>query len=47
VRECGSCHAGACEGAASGGAAHGRARFDAIDEKEMVQRLGSVQVELC
>jgi hypothetical protein len=47
VREGGSCQAGACAGAASGGTAHGRARFDATDEKEMVQRMGSVEVELC
>jgi hypothetical protein len=29
-----------------GGAACGRARFDALDKKEMVQPLDSVQVEL-
>jgi hypothetical protein len=31
----------------SGGAASGRARFNAVDEKEMVQLLDIVQVELC
>jgi hypothetical protein len=46
VREGGSCQAGACVGAVSGGAAFGRARFDAVDEKEMVQPLDGVQVEL-
>jgi hypothetical protein len=30
-----------------GGVAGGRARFDAVDEKEMVHPLDSVQVELC
>jgi hypothetical protein len=34
-------------GAVSGGAAYGHARLDAVDEKEMVQPLGSMQVELC
>jgi hypothetical protein len=33
-------------GAVSGGAACGRTRFDAVDEKEMVQPMDSVQVEL-
>jgi hypothetical protein len=32
--------------AVSGGAACGRAIFDAVDEKEMVQPLDSVQAEL-
>jgi hypothetical protein len=47
VREGGSRQSRACVGAVSGGAACGRARFDAVDEKEMVQPLNSVQVELC
>jgi hypothetical protein len=34
-------------GTVSGGAAFGRARFDAVDEKEIVQPLDSVRVELC
>jgi hypothetical protein len=37
---------GICVGGVSGGAACGRARFDAIDEKEIVWPLESVQVEL-
>jgi hypothetical protein len=32
--------------AVSGGAACGRAKFDVVDEKEMVQPLDSEQVEL-
>jgi hypothetical protein len=47
VREGGRCQLGACVGAVNGGAACGRARFDAVDEKDMVQLLDSVQVELC
>jgi hypothetical protein len=33
-------------GAVSGRAVRGLARFDAVDEKEMVQPLDSVQVEV-
>jgi hypothetical protein len=46
VREGGRYQSRACVGAMSGGAACGRARFDEVDEKEMVQPLDSVQVEL-
>jgi hypothetical protein len=46
VREDGGCLSRACLGAVGGGAACGRARFDAVDEKEMVHPLDSVQVEL-
>jgi hypothetical protein len=46
VREGGRCEPGACVDTVSGSAACGRARFDAVDEKEMVQPLDSVQVEL-
>jgi hypothetical protein len=45
VREGGRYQSGACVVAVSGGAACGRARLDAVDEKEMVQPLDSVQVE--
>jgi hypothetical protein len=38
---------GACVGAVCGGVACGRARFDAVHEKEMMQPLDSVRVELC
>jgi hypothetical protein len=34
-------------GATSGDAACGRARFDAVDEKEIMQPLESMQMELC
>jgi hypothetical protein len=47
VRKGGSYQSGSCVGAMSGGAACGRARFDAVYEKEMIQPLDSVQVELC
>jgi hypothetical protein len=47
VREGGRCQSRACVGAVSGVAACGCARFDATDEKEMVQPLEVVQVELC
>jgi hypothetical protein len=33
-------------GAVGGGAACGRARFDAVDDKEMVKPLDNVQAEL-
>jgi hypothetical protein len=50
--ECGVCRGGSyqswvCVSAVSGGAACGRAGFDAINDKEIVQPLDSVQVELC
>jgi hypothetical protein len=46
VREGGRYQPGACVGAVSGGAACVRAIFDAVDTKEMVHALDSVQVEL-
>jgi hypothetical protein len=48
VREGGSCQSRACKwvGAVSGGVACSHARFDAVGEKEMVQPLDNVQVEL-
>jgi hypothetical protein len=42
VREGGSSRSGACVGAVCG-----RARFDSVDEKEVVQLVDRVQVELC
>jgi hypothetical protein len=45
-RECSSYWSGACVGAVSGDAACGHVRLVAVDEKEMVQPLESVQVEL-
>jgi hypothetical protein len=47
VRDGGSCQSRACVGAVSGCAACGRARFDAVDDKDMVQPLDNVQVESC
>jgi hypothetical protein len=38
---------GACLGAVCGGAACGSTRFDAVYEKEMMQPLDGVRVELC
>jgi hypothetical protein len=38
---------GACVGAVCGGVACGRARLDAVYEKEIMQPLDSVRVELC
>jgi hypothetical protein len=44
----GGVHIGACVGAVCGGAASGRAGFDyAVYEKEMMQPLDTVRVELC
>jgi hypothetical protein len=43
-REGGSFQSRACVGVVSGGAACGRARFDAVDEEEMMQPLDIVQV---
>jgi hypothetical protein len=40
-------HLGACEGAMCGGAAGGRAGLDAVYEKEVMQPLDSMRVELC
>jgi hypothetical protein len=47
VRGGGIVQSGACVGAVCGGATCGRARFDALYEKEMMQPLDSVRVELC
>ena len=47
MREGGRCQLGAYVVVVKGGAACGRARLDAVDEKEMVQPLDSVQVEIC
>jgi hypothetical protein len=38
---------GVCVSAVGGGAACGRARFDGVDETEMVHQLDNVHVELC
>jgi hypothetical protein len=46
VREGGRYQSGACVGAMSGGAACCRATFDAVDKKEIVRPLESVQVEM-
>jgi hypothetical protein len=43
----GGCPSRVCVGAINGSTACGCARLDAVDEKEMVQPLESVQVELC
>jgi hypothetical protein len=40
------CHSRACLGARRGGSSCGRARLDVVDEKDMMQPLDSVQVEL-
>jgi hypothetical protein len=47
VRSRGSVHLGACVGALSRGAACGRAIFNAVYEREILQQLDSVRVELC
>jgi hypothetical protein len=47
MRGGGGVHVGAYEGAVCRGAARGRAEFDAVDEKEMVEPLDSVRMELC
>jgi hypothetical protein len=47
MRGGGGVQLGACAGAMCGGAASGRAGFVAVDEKEMMQPLESVRVELC
>jgi hypothetical protein len=47
VREGGSYPPGVCVGAVSGGAACGRRRSDAVYDKEMMQPLDGVKVELC
>jgi hypothetical protein len=40
------CHSGACAGVRREDSSCGRARLDAVDEKEMMQPLDCVQVEL-
>jgi hypothetical protein len=47
VRGGGSVQSGACGGSEYGGTACDRARFDAVQEKEMMHPLDSVRVELC
>jgi hypothetical protein len=47
VRDGGGVQSWACKGAKCGGAVCGRARFDAVYEKEMMQPLDNVRVELC
>jgi hypothetical protein len=47
LRSGGRVQLGACGGAECGGAACGRAGFDAVYEKEMMQPLDNVCVELC
>jgi hypothetical protein len=42
-----ACSLGACVGAVCGVAASGCAGFDAVYEKEMMQPLDSVRMELC